>query len=262
MIWRHELKYLIDEATFQQLYFTLRCVLHGDRHANDADPAGFSGYQIRSLYFDDYNRTGIFDKLAGVDPRHKFRIRIYNDNDQVIHLEKKIKSGNMTHKQSCRLARWQVEGLLDGDPEVLLEEVAETDFTGLAAPVKVVADQRSRKRDRLLLNQFYADIRTRLLSPMLLVDYDRTPLVWPDGNVRITFDRHLATGFYRQDLWDHAAGLQPVLEPGTLIMEVKYDHFLPEFIRTLLPLSGASPLAVSKYVQCAGYCSMNKWEDQ
>ncbi len=248
MIWRHELKFMIDEATFQQLYFTLRTVMHNDQHAYGGDPAGLKGYQIRSLYFDDIGRSGIFEKLAGVDPRHKYRIRIYNDSDQVIHLEKKIKWGNMTHKQSCRLSRAQVDSLLAGEPEALLEEIA--------------ASQRASKREMLLLNQFYADTRCRLLRPMILVDYDRIPLVWPDGNVRVTFDRHLSTGYYRQDLWDPDAGLQPVLMPGSLIMEVKYDHFLPDFIRAMLPLSGASALAISKYVQCAGFCRMHNWEDQ
>ena len=193
MIWRHELKFIIDEATFQHLYFSLRPVMHSDHHANGDDPAGFRGYLIRSLYFDDFARSGIFDKLAGADPRHKYRIRIYNDNDRVIHLEKKIKSGNMTQKRSCRLSRAQVDGLLEGSPETILDE---------SLKIASTAESKSRLREGQLLLQFYAEIRSRLLAPMLLVDYERIPLVWPDGNVRITFDRNLSTGIYRQDLWD------------------------------------------------------------
>jgi hypothetical protein len=253
MIWRHELKFIISETTFQNLYFTLRPVMHSDRHAVGDDPAGFRGYQIRSLYFDDIERSGVFEKLAGVDPRHKYRIRIYNDNDAVIHLEKKIKSGNMTQKRSCRLSREQVDGLLGGEPESILNE---------SLKITRTSESKSRRRESQLLLQFYADIRSRLLAPLLIVDYDRIPLVWPDGNVRVTFDRHLSTGIYRQDLWDPAAALLPVLDPGQLIMEVKYDHFLPDFIRSLLQHSGISQLAVSKYVQCAGFCSQQHWEDQ
>jgi hypothetical protein len=253
MNWRHELKFAIDEATFHHLYFSLRPVMHGDRHANGDDPSGFRGYQIRSLYFDDIERSGIFEKLAGVNPRHKYRIRIYNDNDQVIHLEKKIKNGELTQKRTCRLSREQVDGLLNGQPEAILEE---------SLMIARTAQSKSRRREGQLLLQFYTEIRNRLLAPMLLVDYDRIPLVWPDGNVRITFDRHLSTGIYRQDLWDPSAALLPVLEPGFLIMEVKYDHFLPDFIRSLLQLNGISQLAVSKYVQCAGTCSQHNWEDQ
>ncbi len=252
MHWRHELKFLIDEATFHSLYFSLRPILHGDHHAQ-GDPDGFCGYQIRSLYFDDASRSGISDKLAGTDPRHKYRIRIYNDNDTVIHLEKKLKSGNLTCKQACRLERSLVDRLLAGDPEGLLEASLLPD-PAAASPLD--------RRESELLAGFYAEIRSRLLAPLLLVDYDRLPLVWPDGNVRITFDRHLATGIYRQDLWDPAAGLLPVLAPGQVILEVKFDRFLPDFIRSLLSGPGVSQLAVSKYVQCAGFCRTRQWEDQ
>jgi hypothetical protein len=253
MIWRHEHKFIIDEVTFQQLYFSLRPVMHADRHAIGSEPDGFCGYQIRSLYFDDAGRSGIFDKLVGADPRHKFRIRIYNDNDQVIHLEKKIKSGNLTQKRTCRLSKAQVDGLLSGNPEAILDE---------SLMIARTAASKSRQREGQLLLQFYTDIRTRLLAPVLLVDYERIPLTWPDGNVRVTFDRHLATGIYRQDLWDPDAALLPVLAPGQVVMEVKFDHFLPDFIRSLLQLPGVSQTAVSKYVQCAGACRQQSWEDQ
>ncbi len=253
MNWRHELKFVIDESTFQRLYFTLRPILHGDRHALNGSDSPFSGYLIRSLYFDDHARTGVFDKLAGVDPRHKYRIRIYNDNDSVIHLEKKIKRGQMTRKVACRLDRPLVDSILDGQPEAILD---------FADNLSGLATARARQSARDLLLQFYADIRIRLLRPLLLVDYERTPFVWPDGNVRITFDRHLTTGIYRQDLWDPDGAMIPVLDAGQLVMEVKYDRFLPDFIQQILKLDGAHPLAVSKYVQCAGTCRQQPWEDQ
>ena len=245
MNWRHELKFIIDEPTFHQLYFTLRPILHSDRHANGEDGAGFRSYQVRSLYFDDAGRSGIFDKLSGIDLRHKYRIRIYNDNDQVIHLEKKLKHNELTMKQICRVSRAQVDGLLAGEPEALLDE---------AKKLKATASSRSRHRDSQLLLQFYSEIRTRLLAPKLLVDYERIPLLWADGNVRITFDCHLSSSLGRQDLWDPAAALQPVLNPGELIMEIKYDRFLPDFIRSAIQLPGISPLAISKYLLCSVHC--------
>lgn len=249
MLWRHELKYVIDEATYQQLFFTLRPILHTDKHVLSPGTPEFSHYTIRSLYFDDAGKSGVFDKMTGSDPRHKFRIRIYNNSDQVIRLEKKIKRERMTRKQSCRLTREETDQLLQGNPSLLLTPTL---------------DEQSHASGRLspLKAQFYADIRTRLLAPALLVDYQRTPLVWPDGNVRITFDRLLSTGFYRHDLFDPAAALQPVLSPGEVILEVKFDHFLPDFIRHLLPLAGASPLSISKYVQCAALTREASWEDQ
>lgn len=246
MIWRHELKYIIDEASFYQLYYTLSPVLLRDRHEAKDDPEGLGGYQIRSLYFDDMAKRSVFEKLAGTDPRHKFRIRIYHNQDEVIRLEKKIKYGAMTQKQSCSLTRHVTDSLIDGDIEPL--------FQALIGSGQQVDDN--------LAAQFYTEWQTRHLRPSLLVDYHRIPLIWPDGNVRITFDRFLATGFYRKDLWDPQAALKSVLEPQAVIMEVKYDHFLPSFISGLLDLQGAMPLSVSKYVQCAAFCRTQTWEDQ
>ena len=114
----------------------------------------------------------------------------------------------------------------------LLEERSLIDAVAAAKTLK------SRRAD--LLGQFYAEWRTRHLRPLVLVEYNRIPLIWPDGNVRITFDRHLTTGYYRQDIWDAGAGLQPVLEPHQVILEVKYDRFMPEFIQHMLDKSRLS----------------------
>lgn len=240
MTWRHELKFLISLDTFLRLYYRLRPLLQRDRHGD-----GEGGYKIRSLYFDDDAKRGIFEKLAGSDPRSKYRVRIYNNSDQVIRLEMKVKSGSLSRKHGCALTKDMTDQLLAGDAEML--------FSAFRDSGK--ADQQT------LLGRFYTDWQTRLLRPALLVDYHRLPLLWPDGNVRITFDRHLATGLYRQDLWDPDAALVPVLPPDMVILEVKYDRFMPDFIRDALGLSGAMPLSVSKYVQCAAWCRQQSWED-
>lgn len=248
MNWRHEHKYLIDEAASWRLYQTLSPILHRDTHdlAFARNPGSRGGYRVRSLYFDDYEERGLFDKLSGLDPRHKFRIRIYNNGDEVIHLEKKSKSGQMTHKEICALTREQTERLLLGDIEPIYCALSE-------------AEPRSHQSS--LLGQFYAEWQSRLLRPVLLVDYDRIPLLWPDGAVRITFDSHLSTGLFRQDLWDAAAGLQPVLEAQESVLEIKFDRFLPDFLRDLLRVPGASQLAISKYVLCRAANSCRSWED-
>ena len=246
MIWRHELKYIIDEASFRHLFYALGPVLQRDRHEVPCQEDGLGGYRIRSLYFDDMEKRGIFEKLSGSDPRHKYRIRIYNNEDRVIHLEKKVKSGQLTQKLSCGLSRQLVESLVGGDAEPLYAALCQAD------------DPASRD----LLGQFYTEWQTRFLRPRLLVDYWRTPLLWPDGNVRITFDRYLSTGYHRNDLWDREASLQSVLPPQTVIMEIKYDHFLPAFVNGLLDLHGAIPLSISKYVQCAAFGKTQSWEDQ
>ena len=61
----------------------LRNLVTYDQHAG---PGG--EYHIRSLYFDDINNKALYEKLAGVRDRVKYRIRIYNVTDSTIHFEK------------------------------------------------------------------------------------------------------------------------------------------------------------------------------
>lgn len=251
-IWRHEEKYLLDEYSFTQLYWKLRPFVQLDRHAAlpswPDDPqtldeipglptqAQYPGYQVKSLYFDTIGRHGLFEKLAGVDQRFKYRIRVYNNGDKVIHLEKKMKRNQYCLKSSVPITRQQVDALLDGDIEWLLE---------VGPPG----------------TDLYTEMRTRLMKPLVLVDYHRIPLTWPADEIRITFDSHLSTGLFRTDLFDEHAAMHPALSPGQVILEVKYNHFLPDFLNALLAQSGAMPLSLSKYAMCSREISFSSWSD-
>ena len=69
------------------------------------DPHAKGGvYTIRSLYFDTPSDRALREKLDGVSRREKFRIRYYNGDSSVIHLEKKIKFGGLGNKQSAELS--------------------------------------------------------------------------------------------------------------------------------------------------------------
>ena len=86
--------------------------------------------------------------------------------------------------------------------------------------------------------------------PAVIVEYDRVPYVYPDGNVRITIDRNICaspdTGeFLRQDIVT-----VPVLERGYHLLEVKYDEYLPDFIRQALQIVSLDKTSFSKYYLC------------
>ena len=63
---RHELKYSIDFLQYQILRKKLSLVLKPDPHAG---PNGT--YHVRSIYFDDFKNSALFDKQAGVAPPEK-----------------------------------------------------------------------------------------------------------------------------------------------------------------------------------------------
>ena len=95
---RHEFKYFINFFEYNALRSKLKYVLKNDKFAG---PSG--DYHIRSLYFDDVHNSALYEKQAGVLKRRKFRLRIYNYQDDVIKLEKKSRVGQFINKESARL---------------------------------------------------------------------------------------------------------------------------------------------------------------
>ncbi|MCR4890824.1 MAG: polyphosphate polymerase domain-containing protein [Lachnospiraceae bacterium] len=218
--YRHEYKYLISEKERDILKTRLSEILEPDIHAKGGS------YFIRSLYFDDFRRSAYGEKMDGTVLRKKYRIRVYNLSKDVISLECKRKRGNYIYKLQQRISLGELDSILNGDYAFLL------------------------KREEPLLREFYAGCISDRLRPEVIVDYERTPFVWEAGTVRITFDEHVRSGFMGWDLFDGDMPAYEVLEPGQLILEVKYTEFLPEILRRILPMEGAELMAASKYVLC------------
>ena len=221
MRFRHELKHLINYRDHALIRLRLQSLLSRDANV-DAD----GSYMVRSLYFDDLYNTAYNDKYAGVQNRAKYRIRIYNHSDQVINLEKKNKRGSYNHKQTARLTREQVSGVLEGDYDVLL------------------------KGSNDLLRVFYHECVSNLMRPRVIVDYEREPYIMEAGDVRITFDKHVRAGVERFDIFDPDLPTVETFDPGLLILEVKFTEFLPNVIRKILPSNASDYMALSKFILC------------
>ena len=80
--YRHEWKHEISYSDLLAIRQRLRAVAQADPHAIDGK------YLIRSLYFDNLNDKALREKIDGVNLREKFRIRYYNGDLSLIHLEK------------------------------------------------------------------------------------------------------------------------------------------------------------------------------
>ncbi|MBQ5483923.1 MAG: VTC domain-containing protein, partial [Lachnospiraceae bacterium] len=106
------------------------------------------------------------------------------------------------------------------------------------------------QREETLAKEFYLETVMNGLTPTVVVDYDRIPLVFPGGDVRITFDEHIRAGRFGRDLFQKELPSYEVLPEGKLILEVKFTEYLPEIIRDLLPAEEAAVIAASKYVLC------------
>lgn len=222
MEFRHEYKFQISPLDRQLLLSRLRPLGLEDPHARGGE------YQVYSLYFDDLQDTALRQKLDGVENRDKFRLRYYNGDLSFIRLEKKSKRGGLCQKRSAPLTQGQAEAILAGRGDVL------------------------RQRADPLLTEFYARL-CRGLRPAALTAYRREPFVYAPGNVRITIDRDIRTGVYARCLDAAQATLVPAAAPENgepLVLEVKYDAFLPDLIRQAIHLEGRPWTAFSKYAQC------------
>ena len=70
------------------------------------------------------------------------------------------------------------------------------------------------------------------------------------GTVRITFDSDVRAAVRGYDIFDATLPTLPVLEPGKLVLEVKFTELMPQLVRNILPPQAAEFTAVSKYVLC------------
>ena len=230
--YRNEFKYYISPHQRFIITQKLKGILQLDQHVSEEGE-----YHIRSLYFDDIQNTALHEKLGGVRDRVKYRIRIYNKSDNVIHFEKKIKYRDYIAKVKEPITRAMYDQIVAGNYEVLQEG------------------------NKPLLLEIYSQMKNQLLRPIVIVDYVREPYVSQHGNVRITFDKQLRTGLNNIDIFDPNLKPVPALDDERIILEIKYDEYLPQAIQTALQLEGVHRTSASKYVICRKYNKANNWED-
>ena len=188
----------------------------------DAHTDDLGNYAIKSLYFDNIYDQALFEKINGKHIREKFRIRMYNNDTSFIRLEKKSKIKNLTSKVSTRITKEEVKKLINGQYEWLLES------------------------DEPLIIELYSKIKKQLLKPKTIVQYIREPFIYNAGNVRVTFDREIKSGAKNIDFFNKDVPLIGATEE--IILEVKYDGFLPDFIKNLIRIDNRTATSFSKYV--------------
>lgn len=207
---------------FLTLRMRLAAVMQRDSYAVDGK------YEIRSLYFDTLSDRALREKLDGVNQREKFRIRFYNYDTSVIFLEKKSKWNNLCSKESTELTEEEVQRLLRGEIMWM------------------------KNPDRVLCRELYDKMVGQGLRPKTIVDYTREPFVFAPGNVRVTLDYAIHTGLQCTDFLNPRAVTIPVGE-DRILLEVKWDEYLPDIIREAVSLESRRAGAFSKYAQCRIY---------
>lgn len=221
---RHEYKYVCPLDKMVYIKNSVDALMELDYHAREQGE-----YAVRSIYFDDYYDSCYKDNIYGVDPREKFRIRIYNGDSSKITLELKQKQKSKTKKISCLLSREVCEEIINGELP---------DITAI---------------DSVLYRKFCVQLQNRKLSPKVIVEYDRIPYVYGDGNVRVTFDKNIRSSNQCSDFLEQDLFFRPIMEMNKHLIEVKFDEFLPDFISQIVEHEDLKQSSFSKYYLCRKY---------
>lgn len=225
--YRHELKYYINDHDYMLLRQSLKAILKTDPHADENN-----SYHIRSLYLDDRDDSSLVQKIEGSDDRSKYRIRIYNygRDGGVIRFEKKIKHGQFIAKRSFVMSMDEYLAFCNGDIGFLL------------------------KRKEPLAREIYLKMTNEGLAPKVVVDYEREAYIMDVERVRITFDKNLHAGIIVGNIFDPFMPVMPVADMGKTILEVKFNRFLPDYIKGVLScMTAPQRSAISKYAICRKY---------
>ena len=222
MQYRHEWKHEISYSDLVSIRQRLRAVMQSDSHAQDGK------YLIRSRYFDNAYDKALREKVDGVNMREKYRIRYYNGDTSFMKLEKKSKINGLESKFSDPLTVSEAWQLLEGDTEWMNDP------------------------ERKTVMELYLKMKYQGLRPQTIVDYTREPFIYGPGNVRVTFDYNIRTALRHTDFLDPDCPTVPAGDAG-IVLEVKWDNYLPDVIRDIVQTPARRVTAFSKYAQCRIY---------
>ena len=214
---REEKKFLISIDEFISLSHKLGNIMLSDPHN------GTHGYTIRSLYFDTVYDRDYFEKQAGVELRRKIRLRCYDPKADYAMLEIKQKQGANQKKRSLRMTKADAEALIAGKYEVLLKY--KEDFA----------------------RECYGLMHYKCYRPKTIVQYNRKAYIAKENKIRITFDNNIVATETNFDLFSENLVMYPVLDKFNVVLEVKFNGFLLDYIRQFINSINKSELSVSKY---------------
>lgn len=217
IVMREEKKFLINIEEFRNKSHFLNDLMIQDSHN------GTHGYMIRSLYFDTVYDDDFFEKLDGIELRRKIRLRCYEPNSNFAMLEIKQKQGSSQMKRSLRLTRADAESLICGKYDVLL------------------------KYNEAFAKECYGLMQYKAYRPKTIVEYNRMAYIAKENKIRITFDNNITATESCFDLFSDKLLLNPVMDKFNVVLEVKFNGFLLDYIRSFINSINKSELSVSKY---------------
>lgn len=248
MAMRFEYKYFVPYAKLDQLRAMIGPFMELDKNAKEHG----GEYTVRSIYFDTPDLECYFAKITGIKRRNKVRLRGYNgDGDEgTVFFEIKTKVDEPLYKNRAPMTYDKAKKVLHGDP---VDE--------LITPTQKIP--QARENARLFLYQLYA----RRMQPVVTVVYEREPFQFifkdPENDLRITFDKNLRGIAYPalEDLYNEEQALP--IDRTHFIMEIKFNRYLPFWVKSMITSLGLTKGPASKYALCVealGLARVRRWQ--
>ena len=222
---RYELKFLVGPEAKRRILASVSEGIEPDTHGQQGV------YRVTSLYFDTTDRLAFHEKLDGVPIRHKLRLRYYGEKPESVFMEVKSRHFQTVHKTRIPVDRSTFRDLLD-DPGALR-----------SLPCPGPEHRQGVEFIKLRSSQY------RLL-PAITIGYRREAYVGRyHERLRLTFD-HLCQAYAAESypLFPEQLGCS-FCPREVAVMEVKFDHHLPGWMRDAVSLARVRPVRMSKYVE-------------
>lgn len=144
---------------------------------------------------------------------------MYNNNSDVLKLEMKEKIDDIIKKTSVVIDRDQANALMKGE----------------------------RVSNKHIPDNIAYTLNSHFFKPVVIVEYTREAFCMNLNRIRITFDSDLKKQEHDLDFFSHDLNLHKTEEVKDIILEVKFNNFLPKYISNLLTFNNTDRLAISKY---------------
>lgn len=216
-VYRHELKFLLSKMEYHNLKILLGALLSKDVHMETKQD-----YYIRSLYFDSIENQDYVGKMIGMPDRKKIRLRLYDVNAETVKLEIKNKENDYSLKETATIRRED------------------------ALQLSMCNYQSMLQYDDAVSRKVYHTFMMNAYMPKVIVDYEREAYLLPVENVRLTFDKDVRA-VKSSDLFTDDLSMKAVMPTQYVILEVKYDKYLPDYVKQVLSSVYMQRMSISKY---------------
>lgn len=228
---RYEFKYLVPSDQYQALHSAMTPFLRRDSFAARQDKGM---YTVRSIYFDTPGFEMYHTKIEGIAHRMKVRLRGYNvgDDQSTVFMEIKRKYEGPILKNRASTTFGVIKELFM--PGVTFEAYAH-----------LIKNPDNARR-------FFYQIHSKNLRPVVNVIYEREPFLGKnmdlENDFRVTFDLHLRSVSYPEVSELYLEKGVSYAFPGFFILEIKFNHYCPTWVKPIMEDFQLRKEPASKYV--------------